>query len=68
MGNCDEQLKPFALIGYICGFDGKIELREHVEYMWKLERDKLVMNGREDVTVLARIGGFKNIIFIKYHD
>ena len=34
----------------------KRELREHVEYMWKLERDRLVMNGIEDVTVLARIG------------
>ena len=34
----------------------KRELREHVEYMWKLERDRLVMNGIQDVTVLARIG------------
>ena len=24
--------------------------------MWKLERDRLVMNGIEDVTVLVRIG------------
>ena len=45
MGTCVERLKPFALIGYICGFDGKRELREHVEYMWLLERDSLVMNG-----------------------
>ena len=56
MGTFDERLKPFALIVYICGFDGKRELREHVEYMWKLERDGLVMNGTEDVIVLTRIG------------
>ena len=56
MGTFDERLKPFALIGYICGFDGKRELRERVEYMWKVEKDRLVMTGIEDVTVLARIG------------
>ncbi len=50
-------LRPFAVMAYIAGFDGRRELREHVEAKWKEKRDEMIMNGNDDLRTWARCGG-----------
>ena len=50
-------LRPFAVMAYICGFDGeKTELRFHMERQWKMKRDYLKTNGCDDPREWARAG------------
>jgi hypothetical protein len=49
-------LRPFALMAFICGFDGRKRLREFVEYMWKQRRDQLIRRGIHDPRMWVRCG------------
>ena len=50
-------LRPFAVMAYICGFDGeKTELRFHMERQWKMKRDYLNASGCDDPREWARAG------------
>ena len=49
-------LRPFAVMAYICGFDGRRPLREYIERKWKERRDELIMSGIEDPKQWARCG------------
>ena len=41
--------RPFAILGYICGFDGgNKSLRRLIEKNWKEKRDSLIRNGNTD--------------------
>lgn len=49
----DFDLRPFAVIGLITGFEGdtpsSLALRLHVELQWKLKRDSLIQKGEKDI-------------------
>ena len=49
-------LRPFAVMAYICGFNGERNLRRFIEQKWKERRDCLVRNGINDVRIWARCG------------
>lgn len=50
-------LRPFALMAYICGFNGeRSELRLHMERQWKLKRDYMIRMGNNDPRDWARAG------------
>ena len=49
-------LRPFAVIAYICGFNGERTLRRHIEQKWKERRDILIQNGINDPRQWARSG------------
>ena len=50
-------LRPFAVMVYICGFDGeKTELRFHMEMQQKLKREFLKTNGCDDPREWVRAG------------
>ena len=45
-----EYLCPWAIIGYVCGFQGgNRELRLSIEQRWKIERNRLQRNGCHDI-------------------
>ena len=60
-------LRPFAVIAYICGFDGQRPLREYIERKWKERRDELIMSGIEDPKQWA-ICGADVISSVNEHD
>ena len=41
--------RPFAILSFVCGFDGEKQLRMHVENQWKVERDRLISRGVNDI-------------------
>ena len=49
-------LRPFAVMAYICGFNGNKTLRCFVEHKWKQRRDQLIINGINDPRQWARCG------------
>ena len=49
-------LRPFAVMAYICGFDGNKTLRCYVEQKWKERRDTLISNNINDPRQWARSG------------
>lgn len=52
-----EYLRPYGVMGYICGFDGcHKELRYHIERQWKLKRNNLKSRGCQDPREWVRIG------------
>jgi predicted GIY-YIG superfamily endonuclease len=56
-GTAPLYLRPFAVMAYICGFDGeKTQLRFHMERQWKLKRNYLKSNGCDDPREWASIG------------
>ena len=49
--------RPYAIMGYICGFDGGLEaLRKQLEKSWQDRRDYLIGLGNNDVRDLVRAG------------
>ena len=53
--------RPFAIIGYICGFNGdNRDLRREIERKWKEKRDYLITEGIDDTRTWVRSG--KNVI------
>ena len=50
-------LRPYALLAYICGFDLRDELMSYVEQTWKLKRDNLIRNCCSNPLSGARSGG-----------
>ena len=49
-------LRPFAVMAYICGFDGSRPLRLFIEKKWKEKRDLLILNGNNDIKDWAKSG------------
>ena len=49
-------LRPFAVLAFICGFNGNKTLRRVVEQKWKERRDFLIRNGINDPRQWARSG------------
>ena len=49
-------LRPYALVAYICGFDGDRGLMRHLESKWQLKREELCANGINDWKEWARSG------------
>ena len=49
-------LRPFAVMAYICGFDGKNTLRQYIKQKWEDRRNELVNNGVNDLREWARCG------------
>ena len=47
-----EHLCPWALAGYVCGFQGHRELRLSIEQRWKIERDRIQRNGCHDLQII----------------
>ena len=51
-----EYLRPYAMMGYICGFDGRnVELRYHIERQWKMKRNRLMRIGNNDLKDLVMV-------------
>ena len=50
------ELRPFALMAYICGFDGQRDLMFHIERQWKLKRDRVRASGSYDPKEWALAG------------
>ena len=49
--------RPYAIMGYICGFDGGLgALRKQLEKSWQDRRDYLIGLGNNDVRDLVRAG------------
>ena len=45
------------MIAYVCGvIGGRKQLREHIEYEWKVRRNKLITNGINNPRRWARYG------------
>ena len=49
-------LRPFAMMGYICGFGGNTDLMFSIEEKWKLRRNELRRDGINDPRLWARCG------------
>ena len=49
-------LRPFAMMGYICGFGGNTDLMFSIEEIWKLRRNELRRDGINDPRLWARCG------------
>ncbi len=49
-------LRPFAVMAFICGFNGEKNLRRFIEQKWKEKRDSLVQNGINDIRRWAHCG------------
>ena len=50
-----ESLRPYSLFAYICGFDGRTQMRQNIEYMWKLKRAQSVIEGVTCMKSIARL-------------
>ena len=50
------RLRPFAMMGYICGFCGDRDMMYCMELKWKLRRDELIQDGNNDPRDWARCG------------
>ena len=51
------ELRPYAIMAYICGFDGEnLSLRLHIEREWKLIRKRMNARGINDPRQWARAG------------
>ena len=58
-----EHLRPWAIVGYVCGFQGHRDLRLSIEQRWKIERDRIQRNGCHDVrTILHSVHHVINTI------
>ena len=52
-----ENRRPFAIMGYICGFYGENKaLRRQLEKQWKEKRDCLICEGNIDPRIWFRAG------------
>jgi hypothetical protein len=49
-------LRPFAVMAFICGFNGEKNLRRFIEQKWKEKRDSLAQNGINDIRRWAHCG------------
>ena len=49
-------LRPYALYAYICGANGNDELLLFLERQWKVKRNRLIMNGVNDIKEWAYCG------------
>ena len=49
-------LRPFAVMAYICGFDGKKTLHQHIKQKWEDRRNELFNNGVNDIREWSRCG------------
>ena len=56
IGTQSQQLRPFAVLAYICGFDGNRYFRESIERKWKQKRNVLMINGVNDPRDIVRSG------------
>ena len=53
--------RPFAIMGYICGFNGENEnLRIEIKRLWEIERDHMIQEGSNDPRDWVKAG--KNVI------
>lgn len=51
-----ENLRPFAIMAYICGFGRNRELMFSIEQKWKIRRNELMSDGNNDPRNWARCG------------
>ena len=51
-------LRPYALLAYVCGFEGNKTLRQRFEASWKRKRDEERMRGVTDLRQIARLGSW----------
>ena len=47
-----DHLCPWAIVGYICGFQGHKTLRMSIEQRWKIERDRIQRTGNHCVQTI----------------
>ena len=48
-------LRPYSLFAYVCGFDGRTQMRQNIEYMWKLKRAQSIIEGVNCMKSIARL-------------
>ena len=48
-------LAPYALVAYVCGFDGNKHVRENFEFRWKQVRDRERNKGIISIQQIARV-------------
>lgn len=52
----NHNLRPFAMMAYICGFSGNRDLMYSIEQKWKLRRNELISDGNDDPRAWAKCG------------
>lgn len=50
-------LRPYAIIAFICGFDGNKILRRQIERQWQEKMHSQITNGINDAKQIARSAG-----------
>eukprot|EP00957_Ditylum_brightwellii_P025007 1892092-Ditylum_brightwellii.AAC.1 len=49
-------LRPYAVMAYSCGFNGKKQLRRYIKRKWKEKRDYMVVSGIDNPKEWAEAG------------